>query len=136
MSPWLSLLGMARKAGKVEIGEDALREAALSHRARLILLARDAGESTAERVRRLEGEKLPVIETPADRAALGGAVGFASAAALAVTDLSFASAIAARLAQEEPGLAEVSRELAQRQEKARRRKADTLRHGRKSKRKQ
>ncbi len=132
---WLSLLGLTRRAGKLAVGEEAAAQAAQEHRARLILLAADAGETTAVRTMRLDSEKLPVVTVAADGETLGAAVGFARVAAVAVCDLGLADAICRRLAEENPQAAQAAELLSQRQSKALRRKADTARHGRKSRRK-
>lgn len=134
MTAWLSLLGMARRAGAVVIGEESLAEAAQNHKLRLVLVAGDAGETTAGRVQRLESDKVPVIRLPDAKAEVGGAVGFASVAAIGVTDLGLASAIVGKLAAAVPGYEAVAEQLAQRQSKALRRKADTVKHGKKSQR--
>lgn len=123
---------MARKAGKVEIGEEAAGAAALNHRARLILTAADAGENTLDRVRRLESEKLPVLRLPENKAELGGALGYAGVAVAALTDLGFACAVAERLAQADPSAEAARSLLGQKREKARRRRADTRKNGKKS----
>lgn len=134
MTAWLSLLGMARRAGAVVIGEEAVNEAALGHKARLVLLAADAGETTAERIKRLESDKLPVVILPESKQDLGGAVGFAAVAAIALTDLGFAAAVTAKLAASDPAYRAVADALNARQSKALRRRADTAKHGKKSKR--
>lgn len=134
MTAWLSLLGIARRAGAVIIGEEGAAEAVQGHKARLILLAADAGDNTANRVRRLEGDKLPVVQLPDNKAELGGAVGFAGVAVVTVTDLGFAAAITAKLAAVDEGCKAVAEELNARQSKALRRKADTMKNGKKSKR--
>ena len=134
MTAWLSLLGMARRAGAVAVGEAPAGEAVQDHKARLVLVAADAGETTRERMERLASDKLPVKQVPASRQELGGAVGFASAAAVAITDLGFAAAVAGKLAAEAPDWQSAADALSQRQSKALRRKADTAKHGKKSKR--
>lgn len=134
MTAWLSLLGMARRAGAVVIGEESLMEANQNHKLRLVLLAGDAGDTTARRIRRLESEKLPVVTLPDEKADLGASIGFASAAAVGVTDLGFASAILNKLAAGHGEYAPVAEALAQKQSKALRRKADTVKNGKKSKR--
>jgi len=61
------LIGLARKAGKAEVGEEPVTAAATAHKARLILLSSDAAENTAKRARRLgESGNCPVI-TPGPR---------------------------------------------------------------------
>ncbi len=134
MTAGLSMLGMARKAGAVVIGEEAVTEGVLEHKIRLILVASDAGDTTAERISRLESDKLPVIPLNEDKQTLGAAVGFAKVAAVGICDLGFAAAIAAKLGGDNPRAKSVSEGLSQRQNKALRRKADTVKHGKKSKR--
>ncbi len=135
MSGALNMLGMARRAGAVQIGEEASMQAVLDHKARLILIAADAGESGANRMQRLESGKVPVLTVSDTKADLGGALGFANCAACAVTDLGLASAIVKKLAEEDPRAAEISAVLTARSAKAQRRKADTRKLGKKSKRK-
>ncbi len=130
-----NLLGMARRAGAVQIGEEASAQAVLDHKAKLILVAADAGASGAARMSRLESEKMPVLTVSDTKAELGGALGFASCAACAVTDLGLASAIVKQLAAEDPHAAELSATLEARAKKAQRRKADTRKLGKKSRRK-
>lgn len=132
MSPWLALLGLARRAGHLRLGEEAARQAVQDHKARLVLLCADAGETTARRVRALEGEKLPVLTLPEGKAELGAALGLGELAAVAVCDLGFACAVAEKLAETEPSCGAVCQALRARQDKALRRKADTARHGKKS----
>ena len=123
---------MARKAGQVRLGEEAASQAVLDHKARLILVAADAGETTARRLKRLESDKLPVLTLPEKKSELGAAVGFVDVAAAAVCDLGFACAIAQKLAAEDENGRDTAERLKARQSKAVRRKADTARHGKKS----
>ena len=123
---------MARRAGQLQLGEEAARQAALDHKARLLILAADAGDNTAQRLKRLESDKLPVITLPETTAELGEAVGFETLAAAGVCDLGFAAALVQKLAQQHPQWAETAQSLSTRQGKALRRKADTARHGKKS----
>lgn len=123
---------MARRAGHLALGEEAARQAALDHRARLLLLAADAGENTARQLKRLESDKLPVLTLPESKGELGETVGFETLAAAAVCDLGLAAALAGKLAQADPQWAPAAQALKARQDKALRRKADTARHGKKS----
>lgn len=134
MTAGMSLLGMARKAGAVVIGEEPVTEAVLDHKVRLVLVASDAGETTADRISRLESDKLPVLLLKEEKQELGAAVGFAKVAVAGICDLGFAAAIAAKLGEEDPRAKIISEGLAQRQKKARRRKAETAKFGKKSKR--
>lgn len=120
----LRLLGLALRAGRVTAGEDLCREAVTAHKARLLLLASDAGENTRRRFGRLATEKLPLVPLEQDKAALGAALGRDTCAVCAVTDLGFASRIAALLAAERPELAPCAEALERRQAKALRRKKE------------
>lgn len=120
----LRLLGLARRAARLAQGEDMSREAVAAHKARLLLLSSDAGESTRRRFQGLRTEKLPLIELEQSKAELGAALGRESCAVCAVTDLGLASSIAQRLAQERPELLPSAQALEQRQAKAQRRKKE------------
>lgn len=89
MDRFLTLLGLALRARKLEVGEVPVH-AALAHRtARAVYLASDAAENTADKVRRHLGET-PCYVLPADKSRLGSALGRKSCALAAVTDPGFA----------------------------------------------
>ena len=100
MDKLLSLLGLAKKAGRLELGEEPVGSAARVHGVRLLLLSSDAADNTARRARRFaqEGSCL-LARLPADKASLGRATGRSSCAMLAVTDTGFAAAIAKKLSE-------------------------------------
>lgn len=99
MDKILSLIGLAKRAGRVEVGEEPVGAAARARDARLILLASDAADNSARRAAHFaEAGACLLTRIPADKDALGRAVGSTSCAMLAVTDIGFAEAIAAKLA--------------------------------------
>ena len=99
MNNILSMLGLAKKAGRVEIGEEPVGAAARAHDARLILLASDAADNTLRRARHFaEAGACLLTQIPATKDELGSAVGRTSCAMLAVTDIGFADAVAKKLA--------------------------------------
>ena len=95
----LSLLGLALRGGRLAAGDEPTALAAQGGKARLILLASDAGEKTLRRGAHLaeEGNCL-ILTLPFSKAELGGALGRSSAAILALTDLGLANALAQKLA--------------------------------------
>lgn len=96
------LLGLARKAGKLEIGEEPVAAACSRRQAALVLLAADAAENTRRRIRRwCEGANAPCISLSAGKEELGTRLGRSSCAAAALTDHGFASALRKKLAAEE-----------------------------------
>lgn len=90
----LSLLGMARRAGRVAIGLDASVRALRRGRARLVVLATDLSPGTAGKVLRETGD-VPVIR-PGRKDAMGRAIGRLEAGVLAITDDGFSKALASR----------------------------------------
>lgn len=103
MNSALHLLGIARKAGRLEIGEEPVGAAARARQAKLILVAADAADNSARRAAHFaEGGKAPWAQVPFSKGELGGAVGRASCAMLAVTDAGLASALVSKLAAEDP----------------------------------
>lgn len=109
----LSLLGLAKKAGRLEAGEEPVGTAARLKAARLILLASDAAGNSARRAEHFaEAGACLCARIPATKDALGSAVGRASCAMLALTDIGFASAVAAKLAAiDEAGYGELAQRL-------------------------
>lgn len=53
---FLSLLGMARRAGKISLGHDAAKESANRKKARLIVLAADTSDRLKEEFRTKAGD--------------------------------------------------------------------------------
>ncbi len=101
----LSLLGLARRGGNLALGEAPVAEACKLRRARLVLVASDAGDSTARRGARLaERGGAPLAVLPWTKAEIGRQLGRASCALLAVTDSGLAAAVAERLAEEDDAL--------------------------------
>lgn len=99
----LSLLGLCKRAGMMEVGEEPVEAAARARDARVLLLARDAADNTARRVRHFSEEGACLwLRVPFTKEELGRAVGRTSCAVLAVTDIGFAANIVRRLAAEDP----------------------------------
>lgn len=92
-----SLLGLARRAGKLAIGDEACMKLIRSGRAQLVILARDASENTKKKY----GDKCAYYKSrlvvTGDRNALGHAVGRSGQVVAAVEDAGFARSISACL---------------------------------------
>ena len=98
----LSTLGLCKRAGLLEVGEEPVEAAARARDVRLLLLASDAAENTARRADHFsEMGQCMKIRLPFTKEELGQAVGRAECAILGVTDVGFAAAIARRLADED-----------------------------------
>lgn len=103
MNSTLHLLGIARKAGKLELGEEPTGAAARARQAKLLVVAQDAAENTFRRVRHFAGAGNVIwISVPFTKAEIGAAVGRTSCAMLAVMDVGLASALVQKLAAADP----------------------------------
>ncbi len=96
--PILHLLGLAKKAGRLEIGEEPVGAAARAHQARVLLLAADAAPIRCGGLPTSERPGRPVAPNALHQGGAGGQLGRSSCAMLAVTDFGFAAALAEKLA--------------------------------------
>ena len=133
MDNTLHLLGIAQKAGRLEVGEEPVGAAARARQARVILLACDAAANTARRAGHFgEAGNVLWLTVPYTKAELGGAVGRASCAMLALTDVGLAAALLARLAAGAPETyGAASAELSEKADKALQRQKEQRRHEKK-----
>ena len=101
--PILRLLGLAKKAGRLELGEEPVGAACRARQAKLVLLAADAAPNTRRRAAHFgqTGEVL-WLETPFSKSELGAVLGRSSCAMLALTDAGFAAAAAEKLTARDP----------------------------------
>lgn len=126
----LGLLGLAKKAGRVEIGEEPVSAAARAKQARLILVASDAAENSTRRAQRFaETTATPWVVIPATKTELGGSLGRSACAMMALTDAGFAAAVAKGLALlDEERYGELAKTLEGKAERVVQRKREKLRH--------
>ena len=98
----LSTLGLCKRAGLLEVGEEPVEAAARARDVRLLLLASDATENTARRADHFsEMGQCMKLRLPFTKEELGQAMGRGECAILGVTEVGFAAAIARRLADED-----------------------------------
>lgn len=94
----LSLVGLAKKAGRLEVGEEPVGAAARARHARLILVATDAADNTCRRAAHFaQAGNVPWVRVPFTKAQLGAALGRSTCAMAAFTDVGLASSMAAKL---------------------------------------
>lgn len=88
-----SLIGLARRAGKLVVGDESCMKAVRGRKAHLVLLAADASEGTLKRYT----DKCLFYKTqlivPGNRFELGQAIGRSEQVAIAVVDQGFADGI-------------------------------------------
>ena len=104
MGNTLGILGIAKKAGLLELGEDQSGIAARGKKARALFTAIDAAENTVRRISNAaEKAQIPHLVLPFTKEELGDALGITSCAALAITDAGIATNIAEKLETDNPG---------------------------------
>jgi ribosomal protein L7Ae-like RNA K-turn-binding protein len=130
MNNILHLLGIAKKAGKLEIGEEPTGAAARARQAKLILVARDAADNTFRRVRHFaDAGNVIWVSVPATKDELGRAVGRTSCAMLTVMDVGIAASIAQKLAAIDPEKYTITAEkLGQKSKKSLQRQKEKRQH--------
>ena len=99
----LSLIGLCLRGRNLEVGEEPVEAVVRARDARVLLLASDAADNTARRVRRFaETGQCVWLRVPFTKRELGRATGRGSAAVAAITDIGLAVAVVRRLAEMEP----------------------------------
>ena len=110
----LNLLGLARRGGNLAMGEEPVSDVCQQHKARVVFLAKDAGDTICRRAARMaESGNAPLVTLPWSKAELGTALGRTTCALVALTDQGLASAVLTRLAQSDESLAELAQAMSE-----------------------
>ena len=124
----LGLLSLARKAGRIEVGEAPVNIAVRAGKARLVLVAQDASDHTLRKTRNLvAGTKHPLLKVPYGKDTLGNTVGYSAISVCALTDSALALNFVRALDPEVQDAALIEA-LQERAEKVRRRQAEQKAH--------
>ena len=101
--PILHLIGLARKAGRLEIGEEPVGAVCRARQAKLVLVAADAASNTFRRAAHFgEAGNVLWLSVPNTKEELGFILGRNSVAMLALTDIGLASSLVKKLAAMDP----------------------------------
>ncbi|MBE6985662.1 MAG: 50S ribosomal protein L7 [Ruminococcaceae bacterium] len=126
----LGLLSISRKGGNIVLGEEQVGAQARANRARLVILASDAGGHTVRRAKSfVAGTAQPLITVPYTKDKLGDALGTTSCAIAAITDVRLAQAFVKTLGEPEK-YAELLQELDTRVKRVEQRRAEEKAHRR------
>jgi ribosomal protein L7Ae-like RNA K-turn-binding protein len=102
MDKALNYLALARKAGRIELGEEPVGAAARAQKARLVVVAEDATDHTWRRAQSfVSGSEQICLRVPYNKDLLGQAVGRTALALAAFTDPAMALAFVKALGQPE-----------------------------------
>lgn len=86
-------LSLARKAGRIELGEEPVGAVARAQKARLLVVAQDASDHTWRRAKNfVAGTDQQCVKVPYTKAQLGEAIGRQELALAAITDPALALA--------------------------------------------
>ena len=112
--PFLGMLGLARRAGKLAFGDELVREMCLDKKARAVFTAVDAGASTAKKAAfYAQSANAPLISLPYGKDELGMAIGKNGCAVCAVSDIGIAAAALQKLAVMRSEYADMAVQLAE-----------------------
>lgn len=126
----LGLLSISRKGGNIVLGEEQVGAQARASRARLVLLASDAGGHTVRRAKSfVAGTAQPLITLSYTKDELGDALGTTSCAIAAITDVRLAQAFVKTLGEPEK-YAALLQELDTRVKRVEQRRAEEKAHRR------
>lgn len=129
MDKALQYMALARKAGKLDIGEESCGEAMSAGRGKLLLLASDASERTAKRAESFqEGHRALFSVVPWGKTELGALFGRRESAVVCFTDLGLAEAFAKAMSEQDEEWKGRAEQLRARRDKAARRKAAPRKH--------
>ena len=135
MDKSLNYVALARKAGRVELGEEPVGAAARAQKARLVIVAEDASDHTWRRAKSfVAGTDQPCIRIPFSKDALGQSIGRTELAIAAFTDPALALAFVKALPQAEK-YGDVLESLDKRTARIRQRQSEEKAHQRNKKRK-
>ncbi len=128
MDKALNYLALARKAGRIELGEEPAGAAARAQHARLIVVASDAGDHTWRRAKSfVAGTDQQCLKVPYTKDEMGAATGRSALALAAFTDPALALAFVQALNQPEE-LKELLESLSKRTQRIRQRQKEARAH--------
>ena len=128
MDKALNYMALARKAGRIELGEEPAGAAARAQHARLILVASDASDHTWRRAQSfVAGTDQQCIKVPFTKDQLGMSIGRTSLALAAFTDPALALAFIKALGQPEK-YADALESLTRRTRRVQQRQAEQRAH--------
>ncbi|NCC68965.1 MAG: 50S ribosomal protein L7 [Clostridia bacterium] len=129
MNKALNYIGIAKKAGAIEIGETNAGAAIRAGKGRVLVVAADASDNAKHRAENfVYGRQTPLVILPFTKSELSEVSGTGGCSMAAFTDVGLAAFFMAALAENEPSFRETAELLAQKNNKALMRKREALAH--------
>lgn len=98
-----SFLGIIKKAGKLEIGEEPVGAACRARKSALVITASDAAENSVRRATHFaEAGQVPILTVSLDKAQLGQSLGKSPCAMISINDIGFAAALLKKITEVSP----------------------------------
>ena len=130
MDKALNYMALARKAGRIELGEEPVGASARAGKACLVAVAQDAGDHTWRRAKSfVAGTQQQAVRVPLTKDEMGMAIGRTSLAIAAFTDPAMALAFLKALPQQET-YSEALQALENRTQRVRQRQQEEKAHQR------
>lgn len=128
----INYLGIARKAGFLEVGEENTGAAVRGGKAKLLLLASDASDNARSRAKGfVAGRRALIVELPYTKLDIAEHTGKNGCSMAALCDIGLADSLMQALAERDPErYAEQSAEVHRRNDKAKQRKSEAKAHQR------
>jgi ribosomal protein L7Ae-like RNA K-turn-binding protein len=124
------LLGIAKKAGLLEIGDESVGQAARARKAKVILSAADASDRSIRQARSYAEQCGAMhLVLPSTKEELGAIIGRGSPGMLTILDIGIAAKYVSILAESDPDqYSEAAGRLAEKAERVRQRQKEALTH--------
>ena len=131
MNKALNLLGLARKGGNVQLGEENCAMACRSGKARLLILSKDAGDSVSHRAEYfVRSGKPPLLRVDYTKEEMGAMLGRNVCPIVAVTDVRLAMAFVKAMGEDDPRWQKALEVLTRGADRADKRQAEEKAHKR------
>ncbi len=129
MSNALNYIGIAKKAGAIEIGETDSGAACRSGRAKLLLLASDASDNARSRAENfVYGKKTQLLTVPFSKEQLSLQTGEHGCSMAAITDVGLAAVFLSALAEGDESFRQAAQLMDKKKDKALMRKREAKAH--------
>ncbi len=129
MNRALNYIGLAKKAGSIEVGETNSGAAIRAGKGRVLLLASDASDNARRRAENYIHEtQTPLVTLPFSKSDLSQITGDTGCSMAVITDFGLAAAFIGALAEDEPDYKATAELLTQKSVKAQMRKREALAH--------